>query len=142
VRIVVDGVLRDVQPLREGVRALGPGTFLVERDGRREVFYCTSDGDRVHFHWDGRDYELRLEREGARSASRHAAGGLEAPMPGRVIKLSVALGDEVRRGQELLVVEAMKMENPIRAPHDGWVTRLETAVGEMVGPGQLLVEIE
>jgi biotin carboxyl carrier protein len=63
-------------------------------------------------------------------------------MPGRVIKLSVALGDEVRRGQELLVVEAMKMENPIRAPHDGWVTRLETAVGEMVGPGQLLVEIE
>jgi biotin carboxyl carrier protein len=48
----------------------------------------------------------------------------------------------VKKGQELLVVEAMKMENPIRAPHDGRVARIDARVGEMVGPGQLLVEIE
>ena len=141
-KLLVDGVLRDVQPTREPVRALGTGAFLIERAGQGQVFHCVQDGDVVHLHWDGRPYELRVEREGARAAQRHASGALEAPMPGRVIKVNVAVGDQVRRGQELLVVEAMKMENPIRAPHDGRVTRLAASAGEMVGPGTLLVEVE
>ena len=140
-RLVVLGEPRDVPPAAE-VRALGPHTFALEREGRSRVFHCVRDGDVVYLSWDGRPYELRVEREGARPSQRHAAGGLEAPMPGRVIKVNVAVGDAVKRGQELLVVEAMKMENPIRAPHDGRVARLETRVGEMVGPGTLLVEIE
>ena len=124
------------------VRPLSPGSFLLVRDGRREVFHCVADGDVVHVFWRGRAYEWRVERQAARAAQRHHAGGLEAPMPGRVIKVNVAVGDQVKRGQELLVVEAMKMENPIRAPHDGRVVRLEASAGEMVGPGKLLVEIE
>jgi acetyl/propionyl-CoA carboxylase alpha subunit len=141
VRFVVDGQSRDVTPDAD-VRAHGPATFVLAREGRSRVFHCVQDGDVVYLSWDGRPYELRVEKEGARAAQRHAAGGLEAPMPGRVIKVNVAVGDAVKRGQELLVVEAMKMENPIRAPHDGRVARLETRVGEMVGPGTLLVEIE
>jgi 3-methylcrotonyl-CoA carboxylase alpha subunit len=127
---------------RLDVRPLSPGSFLLVEGDRREVFHCVADGGVVHVFWRGRAYELRMEKDGARAAHRPQAGGLEAPMPGRVIKVSVAVGDSVKRGQELLVVEAMKMENPIRAPHDGRVARLETRVGEMVGPGTLLVEIE
>lgn len=140
-RFVVDGQSRDVTPDVD-VHGRGPHTFVLAREGRSLVFHCVQDGDVVHLFWDGRPYELRIEREGARPSQRHAAGGLEAPMPGRVLKVNVAVGDLVKRGQELLVVEAMKMENPIRAPHDGRVIRLEARAGEMVGPGTLLLEIE
>jgi biotin carboxyl carrier protein len=63
-------------------------------------------------------------------------------MPGKVIKVSVAEGDAVTRGQEILVVEAMKMENAVRAPRDGRVGRIAAKVGDMVAPGVTLVELQ
>jgi biotin carboxyl carrier protein len=124
------------------VRGLTPATFLFEDETRRVVFHCVRAGDVVFVHWDGRAYEIRDERESARAAQRAATGSLEAPMPGKVIKLSATVGQPVKKGQEILVVEAMKMENQIRAPKDGRVTRLAAKVGDMVGPGMVLAEIE
>jgi biotin carboxyl carrier protein len=63
-------------------------------------------------------------------------------MPGRVIKISVAVGQQVRKGDEILVIEAMKMENQMRASKDGRVLRLSAQVGDMVNPGVVLAEIE
>jgi biotin carboxyl carrier protein len=70
------------------------------------------------------------------------AGALEAPMPGRVIKLGVEVDQTVEKGDEILVVEAMKMENALRAPRAGRVTAVHTRVGEMVAPGRALVELD
>lgn len=124
------------------VGCLSPGSFLLEEDGRRVVFHCVRSGDVVFVHWEGRVHELRDARESSRAAPRLHHGSLEAPMPGKVIKLSVTVGQQVKKGQEILVVEAMKMENQIRAPQDGRVTRLAAQVGDMVGPGVVLAEIE
>ncbi len=66
---------------------------------------------------------------------------LNAPMPGRVVKILVSEGDQVTKGTPLLLLEAMKMEHEIRAPRDGTVTRLFRAAGEMVAMGDPLVEI-
>jgi biotin carboxyl carrier protein len=63
-------------------------------------------------------------------------------MPGRVTAVKVKPSQTVTRGEELLVVEAMKMENALRAPHDGVVRAVHVGVGDMVGPGRPLVEIE
>jgi 3-methylcrotonyl-CoA carboxylase alpha subunit len=63
-------------------------------------------------------------------------------MPGRVVAVKVAPGARVAKGAELLVVEAMKMENALRAPRDGTVRAVHAAVGDMVGPGRPLVELE
>jgi biotin carboxyl carrier protein len=63
-------------------------------------------------------------------------------MPGRVAALKVAPGQAVRRGDELVVVEAMKMENALRAPRDGVVRVVHVATGDMVAPGRALLEIE
>jgi biotin carboxyl carrier protein len=63
-------------------------------------------------------------------------------MPGRVIAVKVAAGQKVARGEELLVVESMKMENAIRAPRAGTVRAVAAKVGDMVGPGAVLVELE
>jgi 3-methylcrotonyl-CoA carboxylase alpha subunit len=63
-------------------------------------------------------------------------------MPGRVIAVKVAPGDTVMKGDELLVVEAMKMENAVRAPREGRVKSVSAQVGDMVSPGVVLVELE
>jgi 3-methylcrotonyl-CoA carboxylase alpha subunit len=119
-----------------------PGVFVL-RDGPRTLrFHVARQGTTVHLFWEGETFELSEEREGARPTRRHEGGALEAPMPGRVVAVRAAPGQQVKKGEELLVVEAMKMENALRAPRDGRVRSVSVAVGEMVAPGRALVEIE
>jgi len=70
------------------------------------------------------------------------AGGLTAPMPGKIIAISVAVGDAVKRGQPLLVMEAMKMEHTISAPANGKVRELFFAVGDQVTDGAELIALD
>jgi biotin carboxyl carrier protein len=63
-------------------------------------------------------------------------------MPGRVSAVKVEPGERVAKGQELVVVEAMKMENALRAPHAGVVRAVHARAGDMVAPGRALVEID
>lgn len=136
--VTVAGQAFDVQVL-----ALEAGVFVCETLGRRETFHCVRDGDAVHLFWRGRVYRLEEETEARRASHRPAAsGGLEAPMPGKVIAVKVAPGDTVVKGDELLVIEAMKMENAVRAPRDGRVKSVHARAGDMVSPGAVLVEME
>ena len=136
-RATVDG-----QALGLQVEPLAPGTFVFRQGDRRETFHCVRDGDTVHLFWGGRVYRLEEETERSRGSHRHVGGGLEAPMPGKVIAVKVAPGDTVGRGDELVVVEAMKMENAVRAPQAGRVKSVSARVGDMVSPGVVLVELE
>jgi len=124
------------------VERVRDGVFVATVDGRRVPFLCVRDGGRTWLHWDGATYVLEDEDEGARAGQRGHAHGLEAPMPGRVIAVKAAAGQAVSRGDEILVVEAMKMENAIRAPRDGVVKNISARVGDMVSPGVVLVEME
>jgi 3-methylcrotonyl-CoA carboxylase alpha subunit len=124
------------------VEPVGAGVFVWAEGDRRQTFHCVRDGDTVHLFWGGRVYRLEEETERSRGSHRHAGGGLEAPMPGKVIAVKVAPGDTVGKGDELLVVEAMKMENAVRAPRAGRVKSVSARVGDMVSPGVVLVELE
>jgi acetyl/propionyl-CoA carboxylase alpha subunit len=125
------------------VTAAGAATFVLETDGRRETLHCVRDGDVVYLSWRGRAYRLEEETESRRASHRApASGALEAPMPGKVIAVKVSPGDTVGKGDELLVIEAMKMENAVRAPRDGRVVSVHARVGEMVSPGVVLVVME
>lgn len=64
---------------------------------------------------------------------------LVAPLPGTIIQMSVKPGQQVRAGDELLVIEAMKMNNKIRSPRDGRVEKILVRVGESVNHGQVLL---
>ena len=81
-----------------------------------------------------------------RKALRLAVGGgsaaVKTAMPGRVVRTLVASGDSVAKGQPLVVVEAMKMENELKAPRDGVVKRVTVQPGELVEAGTVLVELE
>jgi propionyl-CoA carboxylase alpha chain len=74
-------------------------------------------------------------------ADQLAAGSLVAPMPGSVIRVAVEVGDEVKQGQALLWLEAMKMEHTISAPADGVVAELNVAKGEQVEVGAVLAVV-
>lgn len=71
-----------------------------------------------------------------------AGGAIRALMPGRVVRYLVNEGDTVRKGQGLLILEAMKMENEIAAPCDGSVSRIIVAAGQTVEGGAELIVIE
>ena len=106
------------------------------------VFTHAADGDG---HWLGRagDTWHVHEHDPVAAAGRtQAAGGtLTAPMPGTVTLVKAAVGDEVKAGQSLLVVEAMKMEHVIAAPHDGTVTAIEVTQGATVAMDQPLAVV-
>ena len=79
--------------------------------------------------------------EQARTASE-GPQTVESEMPGKVVKVHLAAGSEVREGQGVLVVEAMKMENEIRSPIDGVVKELPVTEGQTVETGELLFVVE
>ena len=134
--VTVDGI-----PSSPRVSEIAPGTFVLQDGLRSETFLCVRDGEGLHVFWRGIVHELREEREGGRTAPRQASGVLEAPMPGKVITVRVAAGQAVKKGEELLVIEAMKMENALRAPRDGIVKSVTAKPGDRVSPGVVLVEL-
>lgn len=102
-------------------------------------------GERIFVGCAGSAFEIRRiaagasPRRGAGPGDTHA--GLVAPMPGRIRRALVGRGDPVRKGQVVLILEAMKMEHAIRAPRDGVVTSLEHGDGDLVEAGTVLAEI-
>jgi len=82
-------------------------------------------------------------RAGAPSpAPRVIRGAISSPMPGKVVALKVRPGDEVKKGDVLLIIEAMKMENEIRAPRDGTVREVFVSEGSPVSTGQPLLALD
>ena len=75
-------------------------------------------------------------------AASGAGESINAPMPGNLLSVNVAAGDTVKKGQVLMVLEAMKMENEIMAPRDGKVTAVAVAKGAAVESGALLCTIQ
>lgn len=80
-------------------------------------------------------------RRGHDVAAKSGPIEVRAIIPGRIVALSVGPGDEVAAGQQLLVLEAMKMQNELRAPREGAIERVPVAVGENVEVGDLLMVI-
>jgi len=115
--------------------------------------YRVSDGDRTwmvavagtpdnRWVWiDGRVARIDAPPTG-RSRGRSASNELSAPMPATVISVMVAMGATVARGDTLIMLEAMKMELPIRAPRDGVVRAIHCQAGQLVQPGVNLLELE
>jgi len=75
------------------------------------------------------------------SADSAGSGKIIAPMPGSVLRVDVAVGDSVTKGQSLLVLEAMKMEHTISAPFDGVIVEISVKQGQQMKPKEFMVEM-
>ena len=130
-------VARGVSKNYGGVLALKDVTFTAYR-GKVNVLV----GETVYPLEILDERKLRLRRAAGKFTSE-GPQRIDAPMPGKVTRVLVKVGDEVQEGQGLLVVEAMKMENELKAPQAGTVRELTVAEGQNVDSGaQLLVRVQ
>jgi len=126
-----------------GWRAPDGSLVIIMPDGQRVIARVSRDPSQAGARWVSVGAQTWVLKEAELGgAGEDEAGGLEAPMPGKVLSVDVNAGDTVDAGAVLLVVEAMKMEHAIRAPAAGKVVALHAGVGDMVSPGSALVDFE
>lgn len=114
---------------------------MARRDGQRGSYSLRIDGRR--FAVEALDERTRAIRDMSAAAAGPAGPTpVKAPMPGLMVRINVKAGDEVTAGQAVAAMEAMKMENELRAPAAGRVKAVHAAVGQAVEKGALLVEFE
>ncbi len=141
-RVTVDGRVLTIDRLR-----LGPNERSLLVDGRSHDVTLARREEAYPVVMAGRALEIELADAVAGDAvvARTRAAGpvrLTAPMPGKLVRLLVAAGQEVAAGQGLLVMEAMKMENELKAPRAGRVRDLHVAERQAVETGALLLVLE
>ena len=88
------------------------------------------------------DLDMLIDEMGLSLGSMHQVNDIKAPMPGLILEVNVKEGDEVKEGDYLLVLEAMKMENTLTAPRDGIVKSVSVSRTDTVEKNQLLIEME
>ncbi|MFI5244560.1 MAG: biotin/lipoyl-containing protein [Gemmatimonadales bacterium] len=116
---------------RATARRAGPrGTFVLRIDGRRYAVEALDERTRA------------IRDLSGVSASKAGPQPVRAPMPGLMVRIDVKAGDQVQAGQGVAAMEAMKMENELRAPAAGRVKAVHASLGQAVEKGALLVEFE
>jgi pyruvate carboxylase subunit B len=119
-------------------------------DHQSLMFWMEKNHEGYHAHCLGHDFNIMVEDERTRrlrtvlkvGGGRSVAGIVRASMPGMIVKITVEAGQMVRKGQGLLIVEAMKMENEIKSPIDGKVLEIRVAPLQTVEKGETLLMIE
>jgi biotin carboxyl carrier protein len=124
-----------------------PGLVRNQRNGRQlPVRLAHLEGNRYQIWLAGQIYEVELASSGPRragsDASRANEHSLKASMPGTVLAVKVAVGQEVAPGDVLVVMESMKMELSLESPRAGKISRVCVEVGQLVELGSLLLELE
>jgi 3-methylcrotonyl-CoA carboxylase alpha subunit len=125
------------------VESMGRGQWRVLVDGVNHRVFAAGPDDAPWIWIDGVVYrpEVADVERPARVRSADLSGSLAAPMPATVRAINVKPGDRVSRGDTLVVLEAMKMELPLKSPTDGVVVSVACQVGDLVQPGVPLVEM-
>lgn len=129
------------------------GGFSILKDGRSHQVYIDSfdvKEKKATFIINNRRYslsiqepiDLQLKKMGINMAAARKADSIKAPMPGLVLKMLVQEGQEIKKGDPVLILEAMKMENVFKAPADAKVKTIKVAEGTAVEKGAVLIELE
>lgn len=143
--VIVNGKLYEVD--FEAVS--GQPVYSLILDGKSHESYIARGDENWEVLLRGRLYPVTVEDEREKRLRAAAGGGvaesgefiLKAPMPGLVVAVPVSEGQEVKKGQVILILESMKMQNELKAPRDGIVQRIKVKAGESVEQKQTLLSV-
>ena len=146
-----DAIRLNDAPFAWDVVALGGGRYQVLHEGRTynaeivaadfaaKTLALKINGQRIDLQAKDR-FDLLLEKLGMGNATASKVNELKAPMPGLIVEVRVQPGQTVQKGDPLLVLEAMKMENILKAPADGTVGDIKVGLRDNVQKGQVLLK--
>jgi biotin carboxyl carrier protein len=159
---LIDGTAHDVTLIEEDGRsrvrigkrefdiravAVSPNCLSLTLDGRTVTVYLAADEKRRYIGVSGRQFVLQkagrtsADPSSPRAQDSRADASLRSPMPGQVVKILVREGDVVNRDQTVAIVEAMKMENELRASCRARVKKISVRAGGLVDAGEVIVEL-
>lgn len=102
-----------------------------------------SNKDKTYLSIDGENYILEKGKTSkAKTGKQQKGNSVFSPMPGLLVKVPVSVGDKVKSGETLAIIEAMKMQNELPSPRDGIVKKINGKEGEQVDALQMIVELE
>jgi biotin carboxyl carrier protein len=138
-RFEYDGLTRNYS-----IEPSGPGIFSILIEGRsyQATILATSTIQVNNQIFNVEIFDPRELRARSSSGASHGRQNIAAPMPGKVVRLLVSVGDHVEPAQGLIVVEAMKMQNEMKSPKAGTVVEIKTKDGATVAAGEILIVIE
>lgn len=130
--------------MAETVTRVGDGVYRVESDGLAVLVYVAGTAENWWAFSEGRIFRAAppSDRSPEKRASAAAATSVTAPMPATVVAVNATVNGRVQKGDVLVVLDAMKMEMPIRADTDGVVKAVHCKPGELVQADAVLVELE
>ncbi|MCC2548302.1 biotin/lipoyl-binding protein [Hymenobacter sp. BT175] len=139
------------EPFAWDLVRLGPNRFHLLHEGRSytaELVEADYQSKTIQLKLNGRllqvqakdRFDLLLEKLGMSDAAANKVNELKAPMPGLIVDIRVEVGQAVQKGDPLLVLEAMKMENILKAPADATVSSIKVGQRDNVNKGQVLIQ--
>jgi biotin carboxyl carrier protein len=147
-QVAVDGrtIELDSEQLAS-VQQVEPGVYSVLLNGASYEIRVVETSQGLNAEFAGRRFAVEVSdpRDASRGSRASVGSGrqnITAPMPGKVVRVLVDVGDEIEVGQGLVVVEAMKMQNEMKASRPGQVMEVRASAGETVGAGDTLLILE
>ncbi|MHA1167469.1 MAG: acetyl-CoA carboxylase biotin carboxyl carrier protein subunit [Candidatus Hodarchaeales archaeon] len=133
----------DEQHIVSGQLAANDTLFL---NYNNQTYKCivAKEGDMRYIYYNGNAFKMkRIEKAALADEDASATDNvIKSPMPGKVLKVLVKEGDTVTKGQQMMILEAMKMENVLEAPFDGKIVAINCHEGDQVMQGVVLIELE
>jgi biotin carboxyl carrier protein len=141
VKLFLDGQECEFSPSEAEVSP-GPDRLYVRTADGTHTALAVRQGDTVLVSYRGAQYRLERRPPSRARSSAAASGELRAPMPGQIVDVLVEPGATVAKGDRILVLEAMKTQQPFVAPFDGVVTEIPVDKGDQVAEGAVLARVE
>ncbi len=151
VDIKKDAILLNGTPFNWDITPIGPNTYhiikdsksytaeLIEADYQSKTFTFKINGVKLTVSAKDR-FDLLLDKLGMSNANTKQVNDVKAPMPGLILEIKVQPGQEVKKGDPIMILEAMKMENILKSPGDGVVKDVKVQVRQNVEKNQVLIQ--
>lgn len=138
---LVNGQEVDLQGSGASVRQFGDRLIVATPEGQKTAV-AVKRGDITYVSYQGRQFAIEPVKAARKGGGKDHSGDLISPMPGAVVDVLASEGQDVKKGDKIVVLEAMKTQQTFLAPFDGKVTKLSVSKGEQVSEGVVMAVVE